>query len=129
MYERRMAPGSCVEHGAWRQSMEVSHWSGKSALTIRLWSGETSDIAPFDSFHRFHQCGHIRFHQIAAEENRLRLTTFQLLFSLYRHAWLGLAYQGIVSPLGHEDMAFSCFCGYMLRNSRELTYLACSHIE
>ena len=101
--------------------METSHWSGNSALTIRLWSGETSNIAPFDSFRGFRPHSIPAYYtRIAVGEIRLRPTTFRFFFSLSMYTWPGLAYQGIVSLFGHEDMAFSCFCGHMLRNSREL---------
>ena len=96
MYDRRMAPGSCVGmHGTGQETMHRGlPLARNSALTIRLWSGKSSDIAPFDSFLRFHQMWPHSI-QICGWRMRLRPTTFRPFFSHCMHARPTLAEYGI----------------------------------
>ena len=93
----------------WSRSRKASPTKSDSGpVKPRTWCQSTG----------FHQV--VTSHQNCDRRMRLRPTTFHLLFSHSMHAWLGLAYQSIVSPLSHEGMAFLVFCGHLLRISREL---------
>ena len=96
------------------------------ALRTSIWSGNTSDISPFDSFHgfRFHEsiqiCGRrMRHHEYSFFSNYLTLMLGhlpQLNKAQPYKTSLSLPRYHTVIIVSHEDMAFFPFCGHLSWN-------------